>query len=67
MSAVRNANGKLVSGTGKSVHVVSDGSRNGSLIFSSVYMGKSYDLNISKKAIEDAYAESLAQATIKKK
>lgn len=67
MSAVRSANGKMVSGIGKSIHVVSDGSRNGSLIFSSVYMGKSYDLNISKKAIEDAYAESLAQTTTKKK
>ena len=67
LSAVRSANGKLVSGSGKSVHIVSDNSRNGALIFSAVYVGKSYDLNISKDTIKSAYAESRAKTITKEK
>ncbi|WP_223648867.1 hypothetical protein [Hymenobacter psoromatis] len=67
LSAVRSANGKLVSGSGKSAHIVSDNSRNGALIFSAVYVGKSYDLNISKDAIKSAYAESRAKTIMKEK
>ena len=67
LSAVRSANGKLVSGSGKSVHVVSDNSRNGAVVFSAVYMGKSYELNISRETINSAYAKSLAKTTTKRK
>ncbi|RYE17945.1 MAG: hypothetical protein EOP45_14900 [Sphingobacteriaceae bacterium] len=67
LSAVRNANGKLVSRDSKSVHVISDNSKNGAVKFRAEYMGKSYDLSISKDAIKDGYAKSLAKTSVKKK
>ena len=61
ISAVRTANGKLVSKGGKSAHLVTDNSKNGAVAFRAVYMGKSYDLNISKDKIKTTYARSLAE------
>jgi stringent starvation protein B len=62
--AVRKANRKLVSNSGKSATILSDNSKNGEVAFRAIYRGKAYDLSISKAKIKAAYAKSVAETIL---
>ena len=59
VSAVRNANERLMSKRGVQAHIVSQNSRDGNIQFKGTYSGRTYDIKFSKAQIESAYAKAL--------
>lgn len=64
VTAIRRANDSLVKRGEISKRVSVVNSNIGNVSFKTVYMGRTYEVNISKNEIKDAYAKSLKDTIV---